>query len=328
MAEAVKTRPSCPRRRGRNRSIRRRDVLAILGTFLWFCLLCRPALAADPRILFIGNSFTFAAGSPVNRFHPEAVHDLNGSKIGGVPALFKKFTEQAGLRYDVSLETSGGKGLDWHYANKVDLIGQAWDLVVMHGYSTLDAKMPGDPSLLVTSVGQVATLLHEKNPAVGIFLMATWTRADQTYTPSGHWFGKPFDAMAKDVRAGYDRAAAGSPFVRGVIPVGEAWNRAIQTGFADGNPYDGIDAGKVDLWARDHYHGSTYGYYLQALTVFGAVTGLDPRSFGEGEPCAQELGITMKEAAAMQQVAYDQLVANGSKALQPFRPVAARTETR
>jgi hypothetical protein len=279
------------------------------------------AAPAETRILFIGNSFTFAAGSLVNGFHPETVHDLNGGKVGGVPALFKRFSEEAGLRYDVSLETSGGKGLDWHYANKADVIGQPWDQVVMHGYSTLDAKKPGDPALLVTSAGQVAALLREKNPAVGIYLMATWTRADQTYPSTGHWYGKPVDAMAKDVRAGYDRAAAGTPFVRGVIPVGEAWIRAIQTGFADPNPYDGIEKGKVDLWTRDHYHGSTYGYYLEALTVFGAVTGRDPRSFGGEEACARELGILSPEAVAMQRIAYDQLTANGSKSLQPFQPV-------
>lgn len=320
MPEATQPQPSRSPRHQVGHPRCARGLLALAALLLG---LCRAGSTAptETRILFIGNSFTFAAGSLVNRFHPETVHDLNGGSVGGVPALFKRLCDEAGLNYDVSLETSGGRGLDWHYANKADVIGQAWDQVVMHGYSTLDAKKPGDPALLVTSAGQVATLLHEKNPAVGIYLMATWTRADQTYPPTGHWHGKPVDAMAKDVRAGYDRAAAGTPFVRGVIPVGEAWTRAIQTGFADPNPYDGIEKGKVDLWTRDHYHGSTYGYYLEALTVFGAVTGRDPRSFGGDEGCARELGIRPTEAIAMQQIAYDQLVANGSKSLQPFQPI-------
>ena len=34
-------------------------------------------------ILFIGNSFTFGAGSPVMRYQPERVADLNGEGIGG-----------------------------------------------------------------------------------------------------------------------------------------------------------------------------------------------------------------------------------------------------
>jgi hypothetical protein len=306
-------------------NVRRTTLTAMLVAALFWCLAGRAAFA-DTRILFIGNSFTFAAGSSVQSFHPEAVHDLNGGKIGGVPALFARFTEQAGLHYDVSLETSPGKGLDWHYANAADKIGQSWNVVVMHGFSTLNAVKPGNPALLVSSVRQVATLLHEKNPSVSIFLMATWTRADQTYTPKGHWYGKPVDAMEKDVRAGYDLAAAGCPFVHGVIPVGEAWNRAIQTGFADANPYDGIDTGKVDLWTNDNYHGSMYGYYLEALTVFGSVTGLDPRSLGADEQCAHELGISAKQAAAMQQIAYDQLIANGSKSLRSFQPVTAKAK--
>lgn len=327
MPEATQPQFSRSRSLRTARARRCRGLLALAALLLGLCR-AGSAAPAETRILFIGNSFTFAAGSLVNRFHPETVHDLNGGSVGGVPALFKRLSDEAGLHYDVSLETSGGKGLDWHYANKADVLGQAWDQVVMHGYSTLDARKPGDPALLITSTGQVAALLHEKNPAVGIYLMATWTRADQTYPPTGHWHGKPVDAMAKDVRAGYDQAAAGTPFVRGVIPVGEAWLRAIRTGLADPNPYDGIEPGKINLWTRDHYHGSTYGYYLEALTVFGAVTGRDPRSFGGDEGCARELGILSREAVAMQQIAYDQLVANGSKPLQPFQPVKPTASAR
>ena len=58
------------------------------------------------------------------------------------------------------------------------------------------------------------------------------------------------------LRAGVDKAAAGAS-IKAVIPVGEAWTRAMQTGIADPNPYDGVDAGKLDLWTYDHYHAST-----------------------------------------------------------------------
>ena len=30
---------------------------------------------------------------------------------------------------------------------------------------------------------------------------ATWTRADQTYQPQGHWYGKPVNAMADDLQS-------------------------------------------------------------------------------------------------------------------------------
>ena len=79
-------------------------------------------------VLFIGNSFTFAAGSPVSFYRADTVTDLNNEGIGGVPALFKSFTQQAGLDYDVSLETRGGSGLDFHLENKRGVIGRrGWD---------------------------------------------------------------------------------------------------------------------------------------------------------------------------------------------------------
>jgi hypothetical protein len=281
----------------------------------------RPALEQRGSILFIGNSFTFADKSPAYFYRAQTVTDLNGGGIGGVPALFKAFANQAGLDFAVSLETSPGKGLDWHFTEKAEVIGRSWDYVVMHGFSTLDSAKPGDPSLLVSSAKQVAELLHGKNPQVDIRLMATWSRADQTYPDGTRWHGQPIEAMARDVRAGYDLAAAGTPFIRGVIPVGEAWNRAIQKGVADPNPYDGIAAGQINLWAYDHYHASIHGYYLEALMDFGAITGLDPRSLGRNERTAFELGISPAQAAALQQVAFDELMAlKGRGPLKEFKP--------
>src|SRR5260221_11303690 len=79
--------------------------------------------AAGPSVLFIGNSYLFGFGSPVRFYRANTVTDLNDEGIGGGPALFKSFTQQAGLDYDVSLETRGGIGLDFPLANKMDVIG-------------------------------------------------------------------------------------------------------------------------------------------------------------------------------------------------------------
>jgi hypothetical protein len=259
-------------------------------------------------VLFIGNSFTFGAGSPVQKWRPELVTDLNHEGIGGVPALFKSFTKQAGLDYDVSLETHPGVGLDYHLQSRRDVLAsRPWDVVVMHGYSTLDSVKPGDPSTLIATAKEMAEFLASRNPKVEIHLTATWSRADQTYPATGHWNGQPIGAMARDVRAGYDKAAATSPAIKSVIPVGEAWMRAMDTGVADPNPYDGITPGQIDLWAKDHYHASTEGYYLEALMVFGDLTARDPRSLGEAECSAFELGMPSSEVKALQQVAFDQL---------------------
>jgi hypothetical protein len=264
--------------------------------------------AAGTSVLFIGNSFLFGSGSAVRFYRANTVTDLNHEGIGGVPALFKSFTQQAGLEYDVALETRGGSGLDFHLANKLDAIGsRTWDTVVMHGYSTLDAEKPRDPAKLVATSRQMADFLRSRSPKVNLYLMATWSRADQTYPEKGAWAGQPIEAMARDVRAAYDQAAAAAS-AKAVIPVGEAFTRAIQTGVADPNPYDGVGAGKLNLWTFDHYHASTHGYYLEALVIFGTLTGRDPRSLGDSECSAYELGVSRAEARALQQVAFDQLV--------------------
>jgi hypothetical protein len=272
------------------------------------------ALAATPpaptAVLFLGNSFTYGAGSPVQKWRPDLVTDLNHEGIGGMPALFKAFTNEATLDFDVSLETHPGVGLDWHLQNKRDIIAaRPWDVVVMHGYSTLDSQKPGDPAKLIATAKQMADLLTSVNPRVQIHLTATWSRADQTYPETGHWHGQPIAAMAHDVRAAYDEASKTSPAIKSVIPVGEAWIRAIETGVADANPYDGISPGQIDLWTTDHYHASTEGYYLEALMVFGDLTGRDPRALGDGECAAFELGMPVSEVKALQQVAFDQLAA-------------------
>jgi hypothetical protein len=234
--------------------------------------------AAVSTVLFIGNSFTFAAGSAVRFYRADTVADLNGQGQGGIPALFRSFANQAGLDYDVSLETHPGSNFDFHLAHKRDVIAaRPWDVVVMHGHSTLDVDAPGNPTKLLETSAQMATLLRGRNPRVRIYLLSTWSRADQTYQAKGAWAGKPIETMARDVRAAYDRAAARIS-AAAVLPVGEAWTRA----------------------------------YLEALVVFGGVTGRDPRMLGDAECSAFELGLTRAHAKALQQVAFDQLVSGGA----------------
>ena len=157
---------------------------------LSFALLAAtPSLAAE-RVLFIGNSFTYGAGSAVRFYRSDTVTDLNDEGTGGVPALFESFTTQAGLDYEVSLETRGGTGLDFHLAEKRDLIDREWDVVVAHGYSTLDANEPRNPAKLIATSRELAELLRARNSRVRLYGMATWARADQVYPAEGAWAGR------------------------------------------------------------------------------------------------------------------------------------------
>jgi len=284
------------------------------------CLSSVPAFAAT-KILFVGNSFTFAAHSAAMHYETDQVHDLNppdnlGRTIGGVPALFKEFTKEAGLDYDVSLETVGGKGFDYHMAEKRAVLDKPWDVVVGHGFSTLDADHPGDPALFISSTKQMADMFHARNPNVKFYLLATWSRADKVYPADAPapWKGTPIGQMAKDVQKGYEAAAknAGSE-VAGVIPMGLAWNTAMDTGVADSNPYDDMGASKMNLWAYDSYHASSYGYYLEAALDFGKVTGKDPMMLAPKgkDHVAEDLGISPTQQQQLLKLAHDALQASG-----------------
>ena len=68
---------------------------------------------------------------------------------------------------------------------------RGWDAVVMHGYSTLDADKPRDPAKLIATSAQIADFLRTHNSEVELYLMATWSRGDQTYSETGAWAGEP-----------------------------------------------------------------------------------------------------------------------------------------
>ena len=292
--------------------------IAAAGALLTLCA----APASARTILFLGGSLEFGAHTAVQHYHPQSVHDLNGpdkfgETYGGVPAIFKTFTLEAGLKdgdYDISSELVGGAGFEhWFTPEAAPLlkkIQKPWDIVVMHAFSTLDQKHPGDPTLLLSSSKQIAQMFLKENPKATLWLFASWGRADMTYPEGTPWHGKPIQQMGKDVQAAYERVVKEEPRFAGVIPVGLAWNRAIDTGIADGNPYDDLGTSKMDLWAYDHYHGSVFGYYLEALMDFSKVTGLDPLVLAGKDRVAEDIGISPAQSKALMQVAHDTLAAS------------------
>ena len=288
--------------------------IAALRRLLGCALALSALLAAAPpaaarTILFVGNSFTFGGGSAVRILHPEYVTDLNGTGMGGVPALFAAFARQTGLDWQVSLETEPGKDLAYHYAAKRHELAGKWDMVLLQGFSTLDPARPGDPTRHIQAAAELAAMFRAENPQARIELVSTWSRADLTFRRGGHWYGKPITQMAKDVAAANGRAVRSTPDLAGAIPVGLAWNRAITQGLADPDPFNGVSFGKINLWTWDQYHASAEGYYLAALVIFGRVTGIDPRTLGEHEQAGNELGIAPTWIKALQAVAAEELAA-------------------
>jgi hypothetical protein len=277
-------------------------------------------------ILFIGNSFFHGAFEPVLSYNNQAVTDENfqpdrtGQRRrkyeheqrpwGGIPGIFKKLTDEAGLHYEVHLEAISGQTLKFHYDSALAIIQQArWDKVVMHDYSTgpVPTRHSGQPARFFTYATKLEQAVHTANPAAQVYLYQTWARADLTYPAGQPYTGLPLDSMTTDLHRAYYQEAAQDKGFAGVAPAGDAWLRAVRQGVADPNPYDAPEPGKVDLWGRDHYHPSIYGSYLNACVLLAEITGQDPRKLGRQEQAAAALGIAPEVAVQLQKVAYEQV---------------------
>jgi len=360
------------------------------------------AWAEPTAILFLGNSYTFGRVDPVMSYNAANVHDLTAAfnainatgtnpwephPWGGVPGIFKQFTVEAGLDYDVSISARNAASLRGQFLNTAnaawDLRGNVasrrWDTVVLQEQS--DAALPlgrgknANPATFNAYANQFERFIHDgaattytetqlfgglaacqatglsatscntarvipqntnASSATRVFLTETWARPDMVFahkvtesdptTPDGRPIVKPGAAdatlyyaslsdMTHDLHLSFAAAAAGNPGFAGVLPVGDAFQHALDMGLvrADGF-YDAAGVRIVaqpgdpmNLWWDDYLHASKYGSYLDALVQFGSITGLDPLSLGANEIAAGDLGIASADALVLQRVASLQL---------------------
>ena len=127
------------------------------------------ALRAEPiSVLFVGNSYTFGRVDPVMSYNSANVRDLTAAMAaanatgsnafephpwGGVAGIFKQFTVQAGLDYDVALSTRNAASLRGHFLNsnaagwdlRGNIASQTWGKVVLQEQS--DEALPKQPGL-------------------------------------------------------------------------------------------------------------------------------------------------------------------------------------
>jgi hypothetical protein len=285
------------------------------------------AAAAQTRVLFVGDSFTHGKYAPVRNYNAAAVTDEDyglpatspryesmasePGPWGGIPGIFKKFTDEAGLSYDVHLEAISAKSLQYHYDNALAIIAQpTWQKVVLQELSTkpLPTSRGGDRASFYSAVTSLEQAIHAVNPTAQVYLYQTWARADLTYPAGAPYAGLPVDSMTQDLHRGYAQAATLDGHIAAVAPAGDAWLQAIAAGLAERNPYSPA-AGQLDLWASDYLHPSAWGSYLNACVLFYQLTGTDPRTLGASEQAAADLGIAPASAVALQQVAYQQVAA-------------------
>ena len=266
---------------------------------------------------------------------------------GGVPGIFKTLVDQAQLATDVRLSLRGGATLRGHLLNtnpagwdmRANLASARWDVVVLQGNSTEPVNRAGGNfcqfsayvgklrNFLTVGAGEsyresqlcagASTALRtippnpNANPQARILLYQTWARPDMTYPAGEPYSGEPLETMTTDLRNAYAQAAVNNAGIAGIVPVGDGFMRAIQEGHAVRDPYLG-DPSLIDLWwAEDRFHPGTPGSYLSALMMFGAITGIDPASFGATEKAASDLGIPPLQAMQLRGVASRALAAGG-----------------
>lgn len=217
----------------------------------------------------------------------------------------------------------GGAGLSYRYrdyfpgANNTAR-NAACSAALSNDFSTVTTGSCGLERVLPANPNASATQLY---------LYQTWARPNlvdgalvsttdevtgvvtRTNDPATTFFPN-LEAMTEELRANYasfvaQAGADGTGGYAGIAPVGEAFMRAVLEGVATRNPYaaDALTDGLIDLWFDDAFHASKFGSYLSALTLFGTLTGQNPAQFGGAELAAAELGISPRDAWALQRVA-------------------------
>ena len=297
------------------------------------------------RILFVGDSFTHGRYLPVRTYNNTNDTDENyglpssnsraesstePGPYGGIPGIFKMFTTEAGLNYDVHVEAISSTSLATHYSVASAVIAdQEWNAVVLQEISTrpLPPSLSGDstsnPSNFCSSVKTIEKGVHAVNPTANIYLYETWARADEAENLGSSTYSTNLTNLFTSYHNVFYRAAVLDGNIAGVAATGDAWQLAINNGVAMSNPYTsstgpflwyGINAtNNPTITSADEYHPSIYGAYLSALVLYGQITGQDPALLGATEQAAATLGISTTMAVQLQQIAHTQ-VYSGSTA--------------
>lgn len=279
-----------------------------LLTVLWAAAAASAQASKPVNILFIGNSFTFGHANPIMTYDASTVTDENHRGYGGIPAVFKQFTVQAGLDYRVTSDTFPNQTLGWHAVNKPDVASRpGWDVVVLQGLSSepLPASHGGNPANFYEGAAELVKLIRTGSPQAKIYVYETWA-SPAALKKQG--YSNDMVGLAQ-MQADLHRASFKVAFdqqLTGVLWGGEGIYLATKAGVGNIDPKQ-IPAGGFDLWdANDHRHASSHGSYLVAASIFETLTGQDPRklSAGAGTPAAA-LGISPDEAAILEKWAHE-----------------------
>ena len=301
------------------------------------------------RILFVGDSFTHGRYTPVRNYNSANVTDENyglpstnvraesstePGPYGGIPGIFKMFTTEAGLKYDVHIYTISATSLASLYSDAPSVVANPqWNAVVLQELSTrpisktLSGTSSSNPGQFCSSVKTIEQAVHGVNVAAGVYEYGTWARADTANANETANTTAAFTTALQTLTTAYHSAfygaAANDGLIAGVASTGDAWQLAINSGYVGSDPFlsstgpflwYGLNAtNNPTITVADEYHPSIYGAYLSALVLYGQITGQDPAALGSAEAAAASLGISSTLATQLQATAHTQ-VYSGSTA--------------
>lgn len=193
------------------------------------------------RVLFIGNSYTYANNLP------QMVADIAQSKSDTVV-------------YDSS--TPGGYTFQMHCANSITwqkIRSQKWDVVVLQAQSQEPAFSPTQVmSQTYPYAKQLCDSIRSANACTEIMFYMTWGRKNgdmsncSTYSPVCTYNG-----MQARLRESYTLFK--DSFMTSMAPVGVAWKN-----FRNAYPL-------IDLYVPDESHPSIHGTYLTACVFYSSI---------------------------------------------------------
>ncbi len=188
-----------------------------------------------PRVLFIGNSYTF-------------VNDL--------PGMFESMTAAAQAPWVVASIANAGATVADHVVNAQlpSVLAEGWDVVVVQGQSVEPVVAYG---AFEQGVVELAALIEADSGGADLVLFETWARQDGS--PELAKLGMTAAQMQQALTDGYAAAAAVTGGI--VAPVGQSWANAL------------VEAPELALYAADGSHPSLAGSFLATSVFFAVLTG-------------------------------------------------------
>lgn len=228
-------------------------LLFIFASFLY---------ADTTKILFIGNSYTYA-------------NDL--------PALFKNLSSSGGENVRTGISAPGGYTFQMHLneTTTLDLIREGiWDYIVLQEQSQIPVIEYLRYNSMYPSAARLDSIINLYNPNSNTIFFMTWGRKNggqQCIDTSCSLVFTDFFHMQDSLKSSYTMI---SNIISAIIsPVGEAWRTARII-----KPY-------VNLWEPDDSHPTLEGSYLAACVFYAKIFNRSPAglSYNGGLPDSSAL---------------------------------------